>query len=52
MAQESESEVDVCTSRCAQLIPGDADEKDSASRRKSAEKKKQQAEDPLYLYRL
>ncbi len=52
MAQESESKVGVCISRRAQLIPEKADEKISESRRKTADKKKQQAEEPLYLYRL
>lgn len=51
MVQESESKIGVYVSSHAQLIP-EADEKSSESRKTSAEKKKQQAKEPLYLYRL
>jgi hypothetical protein len=52
LAQESESKVDVYTSRRVQVIPKRASEMPSVSVGKSAEKRKKQVDEPLYIDRI
>jgi hypothetical protein len=52
MAEDSESKVEVYLPRRIQLTPKSAETAISYSNRKPAEKKKQETDEPIYLYRL